>query len=106
MPSGHYTRIVLAERPVTNITPTTFRKETIPLDLKPGPSEVLIQVDWLSLDPIMRNWIKDARSYVPPVQIGEVMRSVGLGTVVEIGKGSQLQPGDIVSCYPGEFTRC
>jgi NADPH-dependent curcumin reductase CurA len=106
MPPKHYMRVVLAERPVTNITPTTFRKEMVPLDLKPGASEALVRVDWVSLDPVMRNWVKDDRSYTPPVQIGQVMRSVGLGTVVEVGEGSQLQLGDIVSCNPGEFTRC
>jgi N-terminal domain of oxidoreductase len=59
----HYTRIVLAERPKTNITPTTFRKETVAFDLKPGPGEVLVRVDWLSLDPAMRGWIKEVASF-------------------------------------------
>ncbi|KAI0250209.1 alcohol dehydrogenase [Lactifluus subvellereus] len=97
MASKHYTRLLLAERPVANITPTTFRKETVLLDLKPGPSEVLIRVDWLSLDPAMRGWLKDERSYMPPIQIGAVVRSIGLGTVVEVGEGCRLQPGDIVN---------
>ena len=102
-PPKHYTRIVLAERPETNITPTTFRKETVPFDLlKPGPGEVLLRVDWVSLDPAMRTWLKDARSYQPPVQIGAVMRSIGLGTVIEVGEGCELRPGDIVNTRTGE----
>ncbi len=72
-----YTRIVLAERPETNIGPTTFRKETVAFDLKPGPGEALVRVDWLSLDPAMRGWIRDAVSYIEPVRIGAVMRSTG-----------------------------
>ncbi|KAH9004780.1 alcohol dehydrogenase [Lactarius hatsudake] len=86
MSSKHYTQIVLNERPITDITPTTFRIE---------------KVNWLSLDPAMRGWLRDARSYVPPVQIGEVMRAAGLATVVEVGEGSKLQPGDVVQCMPG-----
>jgi len=101
MESKHYTRFVLAERPVANITPTTFRKETVLLDLKPGPSEVLVRVDWVSLDPAMRNWLKDERSYIPPIQIGAVVWSIGLGTAVEVGEGCRLQPGDIVTCMTG-----
>jgi len=102
-PPKHYMRIVLAERPETNITPTTFRKEMVPFDLlKPGPGEILLRVDWVSLDPVMRTWLRDARSYQPPVQIGTVMRSLGLGTVVEAGEGCELRPGDIVNTRTGE----
>lgn len=92
----HYTRIVLAERPKTDITPTTFRKETVAFDLKPGPGEALVRVDWLSLDPAMRGWIKEVASYIEPVQVGAVMRSTGLGTVMEAGEGCELKPGDTV----------
>lgn len=98
----HYTRIVLAERPKTNITPTTFRKETIAFDLKPGPGEALVRVDWLSLDPAMRGWIKEVASYIEPVRIGAVMRATGLATVIEAGEGCELSPGDIVTGFTGE----
>jgi len=102
MSTKNYTRIVLNERPVADITPTTFRIENIPFDLHPEQGEVLVQVNWLSLDPAMRGWIKDARSYVPPVQIGEVMRAGGIATVVEVGGGDcRLRPGDVISCSPG-----
>ncbi|KAI9512106.1 alcohol dehydrogenase [Russula earlei] len=105
-PPTHYTRIVLAERPETNITPTTFRAETVPFDLKPGPGEIVVRVDWISLDPAMRGWLKDTRNYMPPVQIGAVMRSLGLCTVIEAGEGCKLLPGDLVSGRPGwtEYT--
>ena len=102
-PPKHYTRIILAERPETNITPTTFRKEMVSFDLlKPGPGEILLRVDWVSLDPVMRTWLRDVRSYQPPVQIGAVMRSLGLGTVIEAGEGCELRPGDIVNTRTGE----
>ncbi|KAH9960827.1 alcohol dehydrogenase [Russula dissimulans] len=101
MPPTHYARIIFAERPETNITPTTFRKEIVPFDLKPGPGEILVRVDWISLDPAMRSWLRETRNYLPPVPIGAVMRSLGLGTVIEAGEGCKLRPGDIVSGRPG-----
>lgn len=99
---NYYTRIIFAERPKTDITPTTFRKETVAFDLKPGPGEVLVRVDWVSLDPAMRGWMKEVVSYVAPVEIGAVMRSFGVGTVVEAGEGCELRAGDIVSGMTGE----
>jgi NADPH-dependent curcumin reductase CurA len=102
MSPKHYTQIVLNERPIAHITLTTFRIETVPFNLKPGPGEILVQVDWLSQDPVMRNWIRDMRTYTTPVQIGEVMRAVGLATVAEVGEGSKFRPGDLVYCMPGE----
>jgi len=104
MSTKHYTRVVLNERPVTDITPATFRIESVPFDLHPGQGEILVQVNWLSLDPAMRFWLKDVRSYMPPVQIGEVMRSSGLATVIEAGEGCRLQLGDIISCLPGMWS--
>jgi len=93
---SQYTRIVLNERPETDILPTTFRTEVIPFDLHPSDGEVLVQVTWLSLDPAMRGYLRDVRSYLPPVQIGAVMRAQGLGVVIEAGNGSILKPGDLV----------
>jgi NADPH-dependent curcumin reductase CurA len=49
---------------------------------EPGANEVLVKVQYLSLDPAMRGWMNEGRSYVPPVQIGEVMRAGGVGQVV------------------------
>lgn len=68
-----YKRIVLNERPTGPIEPTTFRTVEANLeDLKPGPSQVVVKNSYISLDPAMRGWLNDARSYVPPVGIGEV----------------------------------
>ena len=48
-----------------------------------GDGEFLVQVLFISLDPAMRGWMNDTRSYVPPVQIGDVMRALGAGRVVK-----------------------
>ncbi|KAL6308075.1 alcohol dehydrogenase [Sparassis latifolia] len=97
MAPSQYTQIVLAERPEAEITPTTFRREVVPFNLKSGSGQVLVQVNYLSLDPAMRGWLNDRRSYMRPVQIGEVMRASGLGIVIEAGEGSAFARGDCVS---------
>jgi NADPH-dependent curcumin reductase CurA len=62
----------------------------------PEDGEVLVKVLFLSLDPAMRGWMNDAPSYVPPVGIGEVMRAIGVGQVVE-SRASGLSEGDHVT---------
>jgi NADPH-dependent curcumin reductase CurA len=75
-----YRRIVLASRPEVEVKPDHFRLETVPVPaLQPG--EVLVRNQYLSLDPYMRGRMSDAKSYVPPQALGEVM--VG-GTVGEV----------------------
>ena len=49
---------------------------------EPGEGEFLIRIEYISLDPAMRGWMNDGKSYVPPVAIGEVMRAGGAGEVV------------------------
>src|SRR5664279_4152422 len=45
----------------------------------PGEGEVLVKVKYLSLDPAMRGWMNDARSYIAPVELGAVMRAGAAG---------------------------
>jgi len=54
-----------------DITPSTFRAEKVAHHLQAGRGEVVVQVLLLSLDPAMRGWISDTRTYMTPVQIGE-----------------------------------
>ncbi|KAG8740414.1 hypothetical protein FRC12_016012, partial [Ceratobasidium sp. 428] len=86
-------RVFLSERPKGHISDKTFKSETAAL-ATPSDDEVVVRVDYVSLDPAMRGWLNDTRSYVPPVQIGETMRAGGIGTVVR--GNSKLQQGDIV----------
>jgi NADPH-dependent curcumin reductase CurA len=48
-----------------------------------GPGGIVVQVRYLSLDPAMRGWMNEGRSYIPPVGLGEVMRAGGVGEVIE-----------------------
>jgi NADPH-dependent curcumin reductase CurA len=63
---------------------------------EPGDGEVLVKVLYISLDPAMRGWMNEGRSYVPPVGIGEVMRAIGVGEVVAT-KHSDFSQGDHVT---------
>jgi NADPH-dependent curcumin reductase CurA len=72
----------LAARPVGLPTPANWQltEETL-APLQDG--EVRVQVLYLSLDPAMRGWMNEGKSYIRPVAIGEVMRAGGVGVVVE-----------------------
>jgi NADPH-dependent curcumin reductase CurA len=52
---------------------------------EPGPGEVLVKTLYLSLDPAMRGWMNEGRSYIAPVGIGDVMRAGGAGRVIASG---------------------
>tara|TARA_R100000005_G_scaffold96680_1_gene85958 strand:- start:628 stop:1647 length:1020 start_codon:yes stop_codon:yes gene_type:complete len=47
-----------------------------------GAGEVLIRNHYCSLDPAMRGWMNEGRSYIPPVKIGDVMRAGTVGEVI------------------------
>ena len=63
---------------------------------EPGDGQILVKVLQLSLDPAMRGWMNEGRSYIPPVGIGEVMRAMGIGKVVA-SKNPKFAAGDMVS---------
>jgi hypothetical protein len=72
---------VLANRPEGLIEDTTFelREAAVPT---PDDGQFVVRVLYLSFDPTQRGWLNDTRGYVPPVQIGEVMRASAVGRVV------------------------
>lgn len=58
--------------------------------------EIVVKTLYLSLDPAMRGWMNEGKSYIRPVRIGEVMRANGIGKVVA-SKSAKFAAGDIVS---------
>ena len=74
-------KILLVERPVEMFTDASFQvvEEPVP---EPGDGEALVKIEYFSLDPTMRGWARDEPSYLPPVQLGEVMRGGAAGRVV------------------------
>lgn len=89
----------LAGRPVGLPKPSDweFTEERV---AEPGVGEVVVRVDYVSLDPAMRGWMSDARSYIPPVGLGEVMRAGGVGEVVASDHPS-MSVGDQVTGLTG-----
>lgn len=61
----------------------------------PGPGELVVAVSHISLDPAMRGWMNAGASYIPPVEIGEVMRAGGIGTV-SASQHDGFAVGDVV----------
>jgi NADPH-dependent curcumin reductase CurA len=71
----------LARRPVGMVQRSDFEYAEVPV-AEPGAGEVLVKILYISLDPAMRGWMNEGKSYVPPVGIGEVMRAGALGRVI------------------------
>ena len=74
-------QIRLASRPTGLPTRANWSNTTEPV-AEPGPGGVLVKTLYLSLDPAMRGWMNEGKSYIPPVEIGAVMRAGGVGKVI------------------------
>ena len=86
-------QVRLNERPVGLPDENTWRYASTSLpDLDDG--QFLVKMDYLSLDPAMRGWLNDVRSYIPPVAVGDVMRAHGSGTVVR-SRHADFVEGDV-----------
>jgi NADPH2:quinone reductase len=60
--------------------------------------EILVRTLYLSLDPTNRLWMSDMRQYSPPVELGDVMRGIGIGEVVD-SRREEIRPGMLVGGY-------
>jgi NADPH-dependent curcumin reductase CurA len=92
-------QVRLAARPVGLPGPECwqFTEEPVP---EPAEGGVVVKVLALSLDPAMRGWMNEGKSYIPPVGIGEVMRAGGVGVVVA-SSSPAFAVGDHVTGGPG-----
>lgn len=97
-------QVRLAARPqgLPKDTDWSFTREPVP---EPGPGGVLVKTLWLSLDPAMRGWMNEGKSYIPPVGLGEVMRAGGIGVVVA-SRNPAYAVGDRVSASLGAQEYC
>jgi NADPH-dependent curcumin reductase CurA len=88
-------QIRLAARPVGMPKPSDWNFTSEPVR-EIGDGEVAVKVLYLSLDPAMRGWMNEGKSYIRPVAIGEVMRASGIGQVIA-SKSPKFAVGDTVS---------
>lgn len=88
------TQIRLAARPLGPPKETDFMVDTseiVPL----ATNEVLVKNLYLSIDPAMRSWMNDSKSYIDSVPIGGLMRALGTGVVID-SKNADFKPGQYV----------
>ena len=85
---------VLAERPDGMVGEHNFKWQEVEVK-SPKEGEMLLKNLYLSFDPAQRGWMEDRKSYVPPVQINEVMRAGSVAQVIE-SKHPDFKEGEIV----------
>ena len=92
-------QVRLAARPVGMTTRDNWQFTTEAVN---GPADggILVQTLYLSLDPAMRGWMNEGKSYIAPVAIGEVMRAGGIGKVIA-SRHAGFAVGDLVSAGLG-----
>ncbi|KAL5113766.1 hypothetical protein ACEQ8H_008340 [Pleosporales sp. CAS-2024a] len=92
---SQYTSIHLAERPSAAIVAgKTFtpKHHAVPTASSLKDGQVIFRTLYLSLDPAMRGWLNPTRSYIPPVEIGAVMRGTGIG-IITASRSSKFAVG-------------
>ncbi|MEH6386840.1 NADP-dependent oxidoreductase [Pseudomonas profundi] len=87
-------QLCLKSRPEGVPNENNVRLRSSPLR-RPGQGQVLLQNLYLSMDPAIRGWMSEKPSYMPPIALGEPVRSSTLGRVIE-SCHPDFQSGDIV----------
>jgi NADPH-dependent curcumin reductase CurA len=85
-------QVVLAKRPVGMVTESCFDTKEVAVPAL-GEGEALLEVRYLGIDPTIRGWIDERGNYMPPVAIGEPVRSNGVGVVVETNNPDEYPMG-------------
>jgi NADPH-dependent curcumin reductase CurA len=93
-------QLLFVKRPEGEADASTWSLETNPIpEVKEG--EVLIQQHYVSLDPAMRGWMNEGKSYIEPMEIGSVMRAGSVGQVIKANNHPEFEVGDFVVGYAG-----
>lgn len=89
-------QLILVKRPIGLPSSDTWQLESHPIpELAQG--QALIQQHYISLDPAMRGWLNESKSYIQPVALGAVMRAGSVGQVIAVNQHPNLVVGDYVS---------
>ena len=99
---NHQCRLAARPQGLPKASDWQFTEEPV---AEPADGGVLVKTLALSLDPAMRGWMNEGKSYIPPVGIGEVMRAGGIGVVVA-SKNPAFAVGDHVTGGPGVQEYC
>ena len=81
-------QLILADRPIgRRVADSDFTIVDVPAP-RPGPGEMLLAVRWLGFEPAQKGWMENFGGYVAPMELGEVMRGMGVAEVVESREGA------------------
>lgn len=97
--TGVNRQVVLVKRPHGAVTADCFELRESPLP-SPADGQALVEVLYLSLDPTIRGWLSETGNYLPPIPLGDVVRSAGSGVVTE-SRNPALPVGSIVHAFTG-----
>lgn len=92
-------QILLRRRPDGLVVPEDTELVTVPAPV-PADGEALVKITYIGVDAAARTWLDDAPGYLPPVQLGEVVRAAGIGEIVE-SRCDAYQVGDVVTMLAG-----
>lgn len=92
-------RVLLAQRPQGLVTEADFSHDEVGVP-EPAEGEVLIKTELVGIDATVRTWLSKAEGYIPPVEIGEVVRSSGIGRVLT-SRSDRVKEGDLVATLTG-----
>ena len=99
MPALENRQILLRRRPTGLVQPEDTELVSTPAP-EPAEGEALLRTTYVGLDAAARTWLNDQPGYLPPVQIGEVIRAAGIGEVVET-RCDAFKVGDVVTTLTG-----
>jgi NADPH-dependent curcumin reductase CurA len=99
VPENVNRRVVLAARPNGLPKLSDFRLEDAPIP-QPQDGEVLLHIQYLSLDPYMRGRMDDRKSYSKPTALGDPMEGGTVATVLE-SRHAEFKPGNTVLSHSG-----
>jgi NADPH-dependent curcumin reductase CurA len=92
-------QIVLRRRPTGLVQPADTELITSPAP-EPADGEALVRTTYIGIDAAARTWLNDQPGYLPPVQLGEVIRAAGIGEVVA-SRCDAYAVGDVVTTLTG-----
>ena len=92
-------QLILKKRPIGHPDEHTWSLETTQT-IEPKDGEVLIEQHYISLDPAMRGWMNEGKSYIEPVELGTVMRAGSIGKVLK-SKHPKYKVGDCLAGWGG-----
>ena len=94
------TQLIFKKRPIGVPDANTWSIEKNPIP-EPKEGEVLIQQHYVSLDPAMRGWMNEGKSYIEPIKIDDVMRAGSIGKVIKANNHPKYKVGDCLTGWGG-----